>query len=191
MGLAKIVVVSVIVVMGVCGVSMGAVYKVGDSVGWTNAGHVDYKGWAASKTFHVGDIIVFEYNNQFHNVIRVTHKNFNSCNTTAAYATLNSGNDSFHIPRNGHYYFICGLPSHCQAGQRVDIRVPTTPSPCPPPPSSGIVPPVSAPGMSPSSGIAPPVSAPGMSPQHSGASFTANKLWWSVVVVVSIFGNAF
>lgn len=40
-----------------CGVSMGEVYKVGDSAGWTDIGHVDYKSWSANKSFHVGDSI--------------------------------------------------------------------------------------------------------------------------------------
>jgi hypothetical protein len=38
-------------------VSHGAVYKVGDSAGWTTIGNVDYRQWAATKTFEVGDII--------------------------------------------------------------------------------------------------------------------------------------
>ncbi|XP_057509175.1 uncharacterized protein LOC130791870 [Actinidia eriantha] len=69
---------------------------------------------------------VFEYNSEFQNVICVTHNNFNSCNVT-----VNRGNDSFHVSINGH----------CQADQRIDIRVSTTPSPSPPPlsPSSGII----------------------------------------------------
>lgn len=38
-------------------VSNGAVYKVGDSTGWTTIGNFDYKKWAATKTFQVGDTI--------------------------------------------------------------------------------------------------------------------------------------
>ncbi|KAK0607385.1 hypothetical protein LWI29_014172 [Acer saccharum] len=38
-------------------ISSAAVYKVGDSAGWTTIGNVDYKTWAATKTFQVGDII--------------------------------------------------------------------------------------------------------------------------------------
>ena len=34
-----------------------AVYKVGDSAGWTTIGNIDYKQWAATKSFQVGDII--------------------------------------------------------------------------------------------------------------------------------------
>ncbi|KAL7226628.1 hypothetical protein ACSBR1_021679 [Camellia fascicularis] len=35
----------------------GVVYKVGDSSGWTNKGHFDYKTWSSSKNFLVGDTI--------------------------------------------------------------------------------------------------------------------------------------
>ena len=46
-----------LMVMSFCWVSMGEVYRVGDSTGWTNIGHVDYKTWSANKNFHVGDSI--------------------------------------------------------------------------------------------------------------------------------------
>ncbi|CAL9041370.1 unnamed protein product [Musa banksii] len=39
------------------GPAEGAVYKVGDSVGWTIMGSPNYTAWAVSKTFHVGDTI--------------------------------------------------------------------------------------------------------------------------------------
>ncbi|TYJ14603.1 hypothetical protein E1A91_A10G128600v1 [Gossypium mustelinum] len=40
--------------------SLAAVYKVGDSAGWTTIGNIDYKQWAATKTFQVGDVILTE-----------------------------------------------------------------------------------------------------------------------------------
>ncbi|KAF7153847.1 hypothetical protein RHSIM_Rhsim01G0274500 [Rhododendron simsii] len=126
MELAKRAVVLVLLMVALGGVvsTMGEVYKVGEANGWTNTAQFNYKAWAATKTFHVGDTILFQYKKQFQNVVRVTHKNFNSCNATTPYPTLNTGNDSFVIPRHGHFYFICSLPSHCQSGQKVDIRVP-------------------------------------------------------------------
>lgn len=54
----------VLVVMAALKVSHAAVHKVGDSAGWTTIGGVDYKKWAASKTFHVGDVIS-EFLSQF------------------------------------------------------------------------------------------------------------------------------
>ncbi|KAJ8547376.1 hypothetical protein K7X08_010962 [Anisodus acutangulus] len=52
--------------------SFGTMYKVGGSAGWTTIGNVDYKQWAANKTFVVGDVIVFKYSPQFYNVMQVT-----------------------------------------------------------------------------------------------------------------------
>lgn len=100
----------------------GAVYKVGDSAGWTTIGNVDYKKWAATKTFNVGDVIVFEYNPQFHNVMQVTHAGYRACNSSSPIATHTTGNDSITITTRRHHFFLCGVPGHCQAGQKVDIN---------------------------------------------------------------------
>lgn len=54
----KFVVFFFFLVLIVCEKSEGHVlYRVGDSAGWTSLGHVDYRTWAATKNFHVGDII--------------------------------------------------------------------------------------------------------------------------------------
>ncbi|KAL7226627.1 hypothetical protein ACSBR1_021678 [Camellia fascicularis] len=45
----------IMMIKDVCG--GGIVYKVGDSSGWTNKGHFDYKTWSSSKNFLVGDTI--------------------------------------------------------------------------------------------------------------------------------------
>ncbi|KAI4304065.1 hypothetical protein MLD38_039628 [Melastoma candidum] len=100
------------------------VYKVGDSTGWTTLGNFNYKQWAAAKNFRLGDIIVFEYNAQFHNVMQVTHAEYRACNTTSPKATYTTGNDSITLTRRGHHYYFCGVPGHCQSGQKVDINVP-------------------------------------------------------------------
>ncbi|KAK3417594.1 mavicyanin [Eucalyptus grandis] len=101
----------------------GAVYKVGDTAGWTTIGNVDYKQWSATKTFQLGDTILFQYSAQFHNVMHVTHAEFRACNTTSPKATYTTGNDSITLTNRGHHYFFCGVPGHCQAGQKVDINV--------------------------------------------------------------------
>jgi len=38
-------------------ISYASVYKVGDSAGWTTLGNIDYRKWAATKNFQIGDII--------------------------------------------------------------------------------------------------------------------------------------
>ncbi|KAK4434018.1 Mavicyanin [Sesamum alatum] len=136
----------------------GAVHKVGDSSGWTTIGNVDYRQWAAAKTFQLGDIIVFEYNPQFHNVMQVTHAEYKACNASSPIATHTTGNDSITINTHGHHFFVCGVPGHCQAGQKVDINVLRSPSPAPSPsgPLPSPVPGFTLPAPSPSNAASPP-----------------------------------
>ncbi|KAJ0046894.1 hypothetical protein Pint_04128 [Pistacia integerrima] len=105
------------------GVSLGAVYRVGDSAGWTAMGNVDYEKWASTKNFHVGDVIVFNYNDQFHDVKEVALQDFQSCNAASPMATYTTGSDSITLKNLGHHYFLCGVPGHCEAGQKLDIMV--------------------------------------------------------------------
>ncbi|OMO50466.1 Plastocyanin-like protein [Corchorus olitorius] len=115
--------------LALLGLSLAAVHKVGDSSGWTIMGDIDdYANWASARTFHVGDSLLFEYNNEFHDVVEVSHDDFQSCTATSAIATYASGSDSITLERPGHYYFLCGVPGHCQIGQRVDILVQPAPS---------------------------------------------------------------
>lgn len=56
-------------------VSYGAVYKVGDSAGWTTIGNVNYKKWSATKSFQVGDVISkssHSYSIYIHNYVHVS-----------------------------------------------------------------------------------------------------------------------
>ncbi|XP_075639856.1 mavicyanin-like [Castanea sativa] len=132
-------------------VSFGVVYEVGDSRGWTNDSNFDYKSWASTKEFRVGDTIRFVYNPIENNVMLVSYENYKSCNSTDPKFVRISGNDSFPITKPGHYYYICGVPGHCEDGQKVDIRVPKTPSPTPKSSPS----PSLSPSPSPSEGHAP------------------------------------
>lgn len=55
--------------------------------------------------------------------MRVTHPMYKSCNASSPIATFTTGNDSIKITNHGHHFFFCGVPGHCQAGQKVDINV--------------------------------------------------------------------
>lgn len=46
-----------LMMMAAIKVSSAAVYRVGDSAGWTIIGNIDYKKWAPTKNFQVGDTI--------------------------------------------------------------------------------------------------------------------------------------
>ncbi|XP_021912705.1 mavicyanin-like [Carica papaya] len=116
-------VVVLVMVMVMFQLSHATIYKVGDSVGWTITGNVDYKQWAATKNFQVGDIIIFEYDSRLHDVNRVNHAMYRACNISAPFATFTTGNDLINITTRGHHYFLCGVPGHCQLGLKVDINV--------------------------------------------------------------------
>ncbi|XP_016504782.1 mavicyanin-like [Nicotiana tabacum] len=102
--------------------STAAVYEVGDSKGWI-VGNVDYNDWASSKNFQVNDILKFNYNNKYHNVMQVSSQEYYSCTVASPIATLNTGKDSFTLSAPGDYYYLCGVPGHCQIGQKVHIQV--------------------------------------------------------------------
>nr|XP_009610328.1 mavicyanin-like [Nicotiana tomentosiformis] len=102
--------------------SMATVYEVGDSQGWTIIGKVDYNHWASTKKFQVNDTLIFNYN-KYHNVMQVSSQEYESCTVTSPIATLNTGKDSFTLSAPGDYYYICGIPGHCQIGQKVYIKV--------------------------------------------------------------------
>jgi len=95
---------------------------------------------------------VFEYNAKFHNVMRVTHAMYKSCNASSPLTTMSTGNDTIKITNYGHHFFLCGIPGHCQAGQKVDINVVKVSAAAAPSPTSAMaspVPPANVPAPSP------------------------------------------
>jgi hypothetical protein len=56
-------------------------------------------------------------------VLEVTKADYDSCSNSTPIATHTSGDDKIAIKRPGHRFFICGVPGHCAAGQKVNIRV--------------------------------------------------------------------
>ncbi|KAI3910298.1 hypothetical protein MKW92_012953 [Papaver armeniacum] len=104
--------------------SMAEVYKVGDDNGWTTQNMPDYKRWSASKTFKIGDSIVFEYSPKDNNVVQVmSYDDYKKCNGSSPLKTFTSGKDTIPIKHKEHLFFISGFPDNCQKGQKVDIRV--------------------------------------------------------------------
>ncbi|CAN6308818.1 unnamed protein product [Urochloa humidicola] len=103
--------------------SSAVIYKVGDNSGWTILGNINYTDWTTKKNFKVGDIIEFKYPQGIHNVLEVNKADYDSCSNSTPIATHTSGDDKIAIKRPGHRFFICGVPGHCAAGQKLNIRV--------------------------------------------------------------------
>ncbi|XP_026408614.1 mavicyanin-like [Papaver somniferum] len=142
MGFSSKALVFFLVTMMAAASSMAATYDVGDTAGWTIMGDVNYDEWASSKTFHAGDTLRFVYNPDCDNVLQVTSSDYKNCTKTAPLATYWTGNDAIPIMGDDdHFYFICGIPSHCKVGQKVEIQVAahapaiSPPLATPPPPS--------------------------------------------------------
>lgn len=68
--------------------------------------------------------------------MHVTHAMYQSCNATVPLDSYTTGNDTITITTKGHHFFICGIPGHCQAGQKVDINVLRHPLAAAPTPSA-------------------------------------------------------
>ncbi|KAG0547075.1 hypothetical protein BDA96_01G048300 [Sorghum bicolor] len=119
--------------------SSAVIYKVGDTSGWTILGNINYTDWTSKKNFRVGDTIEFTYPPGIHNVLEVKKADYDSCTNSTPIATHTSGDDKIVIKSPGHRFFICGVPGHCAAGQKLNIRVLKTtrssdaPSPSPAP----------------------------------------------------------
>eukprot|EP01018_Ginkgo_biloba_P011767 Gb_29072 [translate_table: standard] len=163
----------VCVLMTALGVS-AVEYTVGDKAGWI-VGPVNYTTWAAPKQFHVGDTLVFLYNKQFHNVLQVTKQNYGSCTSAKPLASYEDGNTSVILKKTARYYFICGFPGHCVAGQKFEITALAAAGPYPAP---AVLPhtlssPLSSTDMSPKKGIAPPKS-------HAHSLVSAGTVFWAV-----------
>ncbi|URD99929.1 Plastocyanin-like domain [Musa troglodytarum] len=117
-----------------------------------------HRGWALdSLTFGAA----FEYDKAEHNVVEMTLADYHSCSAANPIGVYSAGKDTIKIYRLSHRFFICGRAKDCQAGQKVNIRVPKAASSSLPP----SVPPSHPPTVHPS----PPASgSPAL--QHAGWS---------------------
>ncbi|WMV07909.1 hypothetical protein MTR67_001294 [Solanum verrucosum] len=122
MGFTKITIIFLSFITIMVASTTAVVYEVGDSQGWI-IGNIDYSQWASTKNFHVNDILVFNYNNKCHNVMQVTKQEYESCTITNPIATFNTGKDSITLRAYGDYYYVCGIPGHCQIGQKFHINI--------------------------------------------------------------------
>nr|GMD74981.1 basic blue protein-like [Ipomoea batatas] len=97
-------------------------FVVGDENGWKN-NNFDYKAWAGSKEFHVGDKLIFKYRPGAHNVYKVDGAGFQQCKAPENSTSLSSGNDEVTLSSPGKKWYICGVGTHCQSGMKLVINV--------------------------------------------------------------------
>ncbi|XP_058727716.1 basic blue protein-like [Vicia villosa] len=94
-----------------------ATYNVGDAQGWS----FGVQNWPSGKSFKAGDTLVFKYDPRVHNVVKVNQNGYNSCVASGGSPPYKSGNDSITLAK-GANYFICGVPGHCDLGQKIAVN---------------------------------------------------------------------
>ncbi|CAL5379754.1 unnamed protein product [Camellia sinensis] len=119
-----------VVVFGIAVVQLGVYgkeYVVGDEGGWSY--DVDYYAWLSNKTFYVGDVLVFNYSKDEHNVIIVNSTGYDQCIASPNLGELHSGHDRVTLESPpGNKYYICQW--HCDySDQKLNVTV--FPSPLP------------------------------------------------------------
>ncbi|GFS31887.1 uclacyanin 1 [Actinidia rufa] len=159
-------------------VAVAVTYTVGSPNGsWDTS--TNLQAWATSKSFSVGDNLVFQYMPN-HDVNEVSKTDYDSCQTSNPIQTYTGSNTAVRLSSPGKRYFICGTMGHCSQGMKVKIDTlaisappPATPpsaeTPPTPPPASPATPVRSPPMHSPMSPLSPPksqspVSSPASSP---------------------------
>ncbi|XP_071908679.1 uncharacterized protein [Coffea arabica] len=112
-------------------------HVVGDSLGWTipPGGAVAYTTWAASQTFTVGDVLLFNFTTGSHDVAQVSRTSFDGCNSASPISLVRNGPANVTLNTTGEHYYICTFSGHCNAGMKLAINVSAAPSTSPPPQS--------------------------------------------------------
>ncbi|WVZ73554.1 hypothetical protein U9M48_021845 [Paspalum notatum var. saurae] len=109
-------------------------YTVGDGSGWTTG--VDYTTWASSKSFKVGDNLVFNYAKGLHTVVEVSAADYMACTAVNALGSDSSGATTVALKTPGSHYFVCSITGHCGAGMKLAVTVGGSSSPASPTPTT-------------------------------------------------------
>ncbi|XP_019163658.1 PREDICTED: basic blue protein-like [Ipomoea nil] len=108
------IIVIVIVTMLLCGFAEAETYIVGNNGKWDSA----VTDWPNGKSFKSGDVLVFNYDPNVHNVVIVSKENYNSCIDSGK--ILESGHDHVTLT-SGTSYYICGFTGHCKTGMKMAV----------------------------------------------------------------------
>ncbi|CAI0629275.1 unnamed protein product [Linum tenue] len=173
-------------------------HTVGGNTGWTipQGGDSVYSNWASGNSFSVGDILVFNFAAGAHDVTQVNKADYDSCSASNPMMTSTNTPARITLNTSGEHYFICGVPGHCSAGQKVTVNVlasttgSSSPSPAPMAPRRALTP-ASAPSPAPTTVSAPtpstspvagdvPLSAPSPSARTPMTYTVGDSFGWNI-----------
>ncbi|TVU14087.1 hypothetical protein EJB05_37533, partial [Eragrostis curvula] len=92
----------------------GREWIVGDDRGWGL--HINGT-WPGGLPIRAGDILVFKYNPNEHDVVEVDEASYNSCHASSL-MTLNFTKLCMTFCQS---FFICTMPGHCKNGMKVAV----------------------------------------------------------------------
>ncbi|KAK4604453.1 hypothetical protein RGQ29_012807 [Quercus rubra] len=100
-------------------------YQVGDSLGWTVPPNTTYyTNWASSKTFFLGDKLIFNATNGTHTVAIVSEAEYNACTKVSSVFQVQPCCPFGYTPEStGTKYIICTVSNHCEQGQKFSFTV--------------------------------------------------------------------
>ncbi|KAG9443548.1 hypothetical protein H6P81_014888 [Aristolochia fimbriata] len=84
-------------------------FEVGEDLGWAVPPSNDtnfYNKWASDHRFQIGDTVGYD-----------------NCNAANPIRYYNNGDTTVTLEDAGYHYFISGLSSHCEKGQKMIIKV--------------------------------------------------------------------
>ncbi|KAM5572248.1 umecyanin-like [Rosa sericea] len=102
-----------------------ATHIVGGGFGWTvpENNKTFYADWSAPRTFGVGDKLVFPFRSGTGNVVMVDKEDYEDCTQKTTIAFYYLGPTTVELSKPGDYYFYSGTGKHCEAGQKLHVKV--------------------------------------------------------------------
>ncbi|XP_010248455.2 PREDICTED: cucumber peeling cupredoxin-like [Nelumbo nucifera] len=131
--------------------SHGLQYMVGDSP-WTIPPNKEfYNDWSDHLFFQIGDVLVFEFQSELHNLMQISRREYENCSAENPFRAFWVDPAAIPLIEQRVYYFICSFANYCLLGQKVSVTVHHHSSVPPPlPPSSPpLQPPQPQPSLSP------------------------------------------
>ncbi|XP_073007886.1 umecyanin-like isoform X2 [Typha latifolia] len=84
-----------------------------------------YNEWSQSKSFILGDKLVFLFRSGANNLLEVSKEDFDACTQNNVIQRYHNGPTILELTEIGEHYYYCGVGIHCEAGQKLSINVTT------------------------------------------------------------------
>ncbi|XP_047329893.1 basic blue protein-like [Impatiens glandulifera] len=97
-------------------IACATTHMVGEENGWA----FDVVDWPKGKSFQAGDVLAFNYNPMYHNVVGVNQDEYDTCNPSIGSKLYTSGNELITLVK-GPNYFICSFPGHCESNMKIAV----------------------------------------------------------------------